>query len=445
MIILVLANLIGNGIAQDISAAICTTPSDYDGSHEYEYNNGDKRTCATLAAVNGLSSTTKQCTDVKPDGKTRTFKVATNQMATIYGCCGSTGKSACWEDISAAVCATPSDYDANHEYETSNGHKSKCSVIAASIGLTATKQCTGNLKIMTDYFATTYGCCGSSGKSACWEDVSAAAVCLTPSDYDGSHEFDVSGQKMTCDTLAASAGISATNQCASMEQSINALATTYGCCGSSKKSACWVDVSAAICATPGDYDGSHEYDDGSGGKLTCDQVAASSGLSSTTKQCIGAIPDAAIAQAGCSLDETKTMTDCVTKESEAMGTGSDICKSYQALYACYLPCYCDNVNYKSTIDASIDAMKKAVPDCAIKCGDGSALAPRMAKVYTNNMATEYGCCGSSNKSACWEDDGSADGSADINTNTTAALNAANTLQSVSLSVVATLVGLIALM
>ena len=75
MIILVLANLIGNGIAQDISAAICTTPSDYDGSHEYEYSNGDKRTCATLAGTR-LSSTTKQCTDM-------TLKVATNHMATL--------------------------------------------------------------------------------------------------------------------------------------------------------------------------------------------------------------------------------------------------------------------------------------------------------------------------------------------------------------------------
>ena len=40
------------------------------------------------------------------------------------------------------------------------------------------------------------------------------------------------------------------------------MATTYGCCGSTKKSACWEDISAAICATPGDYDGSHEYDPG---------------------------------------------------------------------------------------------------------------------------------------------------------------------------------------
>ena len=186
------------------------------------------------------------------------------------------------QDISAAVCFTPSDYDANHEYEA-NGQKIKCSTVAASIGLTATKQCTGNEKIMTDYFATTYGCCGSSGKSACWEDVSAAAVCLTPSDYDGSHEFDVSGQKMTCDTLAASAGISATNQCASMEQSINALATN-GCCGSAAKSACWVDVSAAVCLTPSDYDGSHEYAPGTSQKKTCDQLATMYGITAT-KQC----------------------------------------------------------------------------------------------------------------------------------------------------------------
>ena len=58
----------------------------------------------------------KQCTDVKKDGQGPTFKLLTITMAT-YGCCGSSKKSACWEDISAAVCFTPSDYDGSHEFD----------------------------------------------------------------------------------------------------------------------------------------------------------------------------------------------------------------------------------------------------------------------------------------------------------------------------------------
>ena len=156
----------------DYSTAICATPSDYDANHEYETNVG-KLTCDQMAFMSGLT-TSKQCTDVIPEGKAYTLKQTTNMMATIYGCCGSTKKSACWEDISAAVCATPSDYDANHEYEASNGQKTKCSAVATSLGLTATKQCTGDMKVKTNQFAAVYGCCGASKKSACWEDISAS-------------------------------------------------------------------------------------------------------------------------------------------------------------------------------------------------------------------------------------------------------------------------------
>ena len=55
IIIFVLANLISIGIAQqDISAAICATPGDYDGSHEYA-SGGTKMTCDQIAAHFGLS------------------------------------------------------------------------------------------------------------------------------------------------------------------------------------------------------------------------------------------------------------------------------------------------------------------------------------------------------------------------------------------------------
>ena len=172
---------------EDISAAVCATPSDYDGAHMTVI----RMTCDQVAARSGLTAT-KQCTDVKPEvdgpnGKqpsSNTFKQLTNHMATTYGCCGSTKKSACWEDISAAICATPGDYDGSHEYDPGNGEKKTCATIAASNGLTSTtKQCTdikpvhGNthtLKQLTSYMATKFGCCGSSKKSACWEDISAS-------------------------------------------------------------------------------------------------------------------------------------------------------------------------------------------------------------------------------------------------------------------------------
>ena len=293
---------------EDISAAVCATPSDYDGAHMTPI----RMTCDQVAASSGLTAT-KQCTDVKPEvdgpnGKqpgSNTFKQLTNHMATTYGCCGSTKKSACWEDISAAICATPGDYDGSHEFDAGNGEKKTCDQIATMTGLTSTsKQCTDKkndkgsytLKQTTNMLATLYGCCGSTKKSACWEDISAA-VCLTPSDYDGSHEFDSgNGQKMTCDQLAAQSGITATKQCSatakvggpSWKQTTNYMATAYGCCGSAAKSACWVDVSAAICATPSNYDGAHEYGppgSSSSQKVKCDTVMTQVTLSSTDATC----------------------------------------------------------------------------------------------------------------------------------------------------------------
>ena len=82
----------------------------------------------------------------------------------------------------------------------------------------------------------------------------------------------------------------------------------------------------------------------------------------------------------CTAAQTEEITTCVTKELKAATAGGDdACKSYQAMYACYPACYCDDANYKSTIDAGIDALKEAVPDCALKCGAGSAYSDGVAK------------------------------------------------------------------
>ena len=179
IIILVLANLIGTGLAQDISAAICATPSDYDGSHEYvSAASGTKMTCDQIAASYGLSSTTKQCTDVKPDGQYEsTLKELTNHMATTFKCCGSTEKSACWEDVSAAMCATPSNYDGAHEFSPPGSSQSMtCDTILSQVNLPSTDatcdsapgptDARGSPGPSKDYITTAmaqmYGCCGGT-------------------------------------------------------------------------------------------------------------------------------------------------------------------------------------------------------------------------------------------------------------------------------------------
>ena len=147
-------------------------------------NGLDAANCAEATKAGGGGVAANACV-FQAGQDTRGMKFYTNELARI-GCCGSTEKSACWEDISAAVCATPSDYDGAHMTVI----RMTCDQVAARSGLTATKQCTdvkpevdgpngkqpssNTLKQLTNAMATTYGCCGSSKKSACWEDISAS-------------------------------------------------------------------------------------------------------------------------------------------------------------------------------------------------------------------------------------------------------------------------------
>ena len=93
------------------------------------------------------------------------------------------------------------------------------------------------------------------------------------------------------------------------------------------------------------------------------------------------------------------------------------------------------------------------------CGDGFATCNKLdGTLYCFPLNSLFGLdegtpcrCAYDTKGSCTKPEGGPSGtgvptgSADINTNTTVDANAANTLQSVSWSVVATLVGLIALM
>ena len=89
----------------------------------------------------------------------------------------------------------------------------------------------------------------------------------------------------------------------------------------------------------------------------------------------------------CTAAQTEEMTTCKTKEMNlAMQTIKEeqteekLCQVYQALYACYPSCYCDNAKNKAAIDAGIELNQKSFKDtvCVLKCGAGSALAPGMA-------------------------------------------------------------------
>ena len=90
------------------SAAVCMTPSDYNGEHKSESTSG--QSCDDLLAHSKFT-TTAQCTadPTSTEQGAPTWKQLTNHAALTFGCCGVGKKSACWEDVSAGVCKTASD------------------------------------------------------------------------------------------------------------------------------------------------------------------------------------------------------------------------------------------------------------------------------------------------------------------------------------------------
>ena len=112
---------------------------------------------------------------------------------------------------------------------------------------------------------STYGCCGTSGKSACLKDYSG--VCLDPNNYDGSKEYtyedeDGTTGTSTCDALMTNLTTSSENplagedfsqgwSCEGKSSAVTNLVqaiTNLGCCGTISKSACWSEPTQAnIC------------------------------------------------------------------------------------------------------------------------------------------------------------------------------------------------------
>ena len=295
--------------------------------------------------------------------------------------CGTTStESACSEDVSASICKNPSDYLPDHRY---NEGGSTCESAANHYQFTSTIQCTadpgGNdqngqpipgFKSKANIMAA-MGCCGSAQKSACWEDVSAS-ICKTGSDYLPTHEF----QGSTCATHATYAEFTSTIKCTAdpggnghngqpipgFKSKANQMAA-MGCCGSAQRSACWEDISASICKTGSDYLPSHEFEG-----ATCATRAQESGISSAV-QCTA---DPGTTEPNtCQLDDPNGTNDaCAGADADA-----ETCAAATAA----------NVG-------------KGLGACYFRPGQP---IPGM-KSKTNKMAA-MGCCGSAQRSACWED------------------------------------------
>ena len=309
---------------------------------------GSSRTCDQLATVSGLTNTA-QCTGTNTDSS-QTWAAITNQMAS-YGCCGTEKKSACWVDISAAVCKDPSSYLPDHVA----GGSTTCDGLSQSYGFTTTAQCSADSysegassswAALTNMMAMQYGCCGAEKKSACWTDVSAG-ICKDPKDYDGSIVIrggppSRGAPETTCNTYAAAYKFTGTPQCTGNsgqsspngEMSWKELTDTmgmpagtynYGCCGKTGKSAC-------SGAAGGDY-------------ISCPAA-----------------------------DETAFRT-CSEKVREKYPDlrrnrqDKEMCMPYQKMFACYPACYCNSAHTNKMIDEQLESLKETVGgDCTLKCG-----------------------------------------------------------------------------
>ena len=189
------------------------------------------------------------------------LKSMTNSVAMHYGCCGAGKKSACWEDVSAGVCQTATDFLPNKMVGMGDQAYS-CDALASMFGMTSSAQCSkpqGDSKergmAATTNGLAAYGCCGSSGKPACWEDVSDS-VCKSPYGIwlpDHQVTGSPSGMNMICDQMALAMGYSTSVDCSDAEKrSSGAKLGAGGCCGTTKKNACWIDLSANVCKNAAD-------------------------------------------------------------------------------------------------------------------------------------------------------------------------------------------------
>ena len=141
------------------------------------------------------------------------------------------------------------------------------------------------------------------------------------------------------------------------------------------------------------------------------------------------------------------MTDCAKKMGERASDMNDkekMCPYFQDNFGCYPACTCNDPGMKSSIDKSIkmseDALKTmGITDCSLTCGNtgGRRLLAGFERILAGTSERKSISTCFNGKMYTAEDRAQAE--ADYN-----ALNAANT-KSISGVMVATVVGLIALM
>ena len=141
------------------------------------------------------------------------------------------------------------------------------------------------------------------------------------------------------------------------------------------------------------------------------------------------------------------MTDCAKKMGERASDMNDkekMCPYFQDTYGCYPACYCNDANYKSMMADAIKSSKDAletfgIKDCSLTCGNtgGRRLLAGFERILAGTSERKSISTCFNGKMYTAEERAQAE--ADYN-----ALNAANT-KSISGVMVATVVGLIALM
>ena len=204
------AVIIAGAEAQDFSG-VCLDPTDYDGSNQFTYEDEDDgttvpSTCDAAIAYHLAPDKTLKDEDFSQawscEGKSWEVRGILDYFSS-RGCCGTSGKSACWKDHSN-ICLDPNNYDGSKEYtyedeDDGSTHTSTCDAVMSSLTTSSESPlagedfsqgwCEGKSSEVADIVQgiTSLGCCGVNGKSACWKDHSH--ICHDPADYDGSKQW----------------------------------------------------------------------------------------------------------------------------------------------------------------------------------------------------------------------------------------------------------------
>ena len=193
--------------SSDENKYICLDPTEYDGSKEYTGSSGNTPvtySCdvwinawqASDTVLNGeVFDQSWSC-----DDKSSVLISTVNMLASPMGCCGTNGKSACFKNHSYA-CQNADVWMPDKLYTgpATSGSTMTCTQIIDNLQST---ECTGNACLGNEDFTKSWSCDGKS--------------------------FSIQGMLQTN------------------------IAEEYGCCGSGKKSACWVDRSN-VCADPSKF------------------------------------------------------------------------------------------------------------------------------------------------------------------------------------------------